>query len=82
MKLGNLQLGRKLCSDLGDYDTWLIEHVDQDIHSLTCRIFTESKLTVIGRYPVETYPTNDAGLTYGPDIKDNTNPAQELVSIT
>ncbi len=62
--------------DLWNYDVWLIEHLEQESISVTYRIFTESKLTTSGRYPDETYPTNDAGLTYGPDIKDNTNPAQ------
>jgi len=63
--------------DLWDYDVWLIEHLDDDVASVTYRIFTKSKLVTSGIYPDETYPTNDAGLTYGPDIKDNTNPAQE-----
>lgn len=63
--------------DLWNYDVWLIEHLEQESISVTYRIFTESKLATSGRYPDETYPTNDAGLTYGPDIKYNTNPAQE-----
>lgn len=63
--------------DLWNYDVWLIEHLEQESISVTYRIFTESKLTTSGRYPDETYPTNDTGLTYGPDIKDNTSPAQE-----
>lgn len=31
----------------------------------------------MGKDMVATYPTNDSGLTYGPDIKENTDPEKE-----
>ena len=37
--------------DLWDYDTWLIEHSNQEVINVTYRIFTESKLTSSSVYP-------------------------------
>ena len=37
--------------DLWNYDTWLIEHLSEEVVNVTYRIFTESKLTSIGVYP-------------------------------
>lgn len=37
--------------DLWNYDTWLIENLDQESISVTYRIFIESKLTSSGVYP-------------------------------
>ena len=37
--------------DLWNYDTWIIEHLNEEVVSVTYRIFTESKLTLSGVYP-------------------------------
>ena len=63
--------------DLWDYDTWLIEHADLAIISVTCRVFTENELTNSEVYPDTVYPVNEFGQTYGPDIKENTDPEKE-----
>lgn len=37
--------------DLWNYDTWIIEHLNEEVISVTYRIFTESTLTHSGVYP-------------------------------
>lgn len=39
--------------DLWDYDTWLIEHSDQENISVTCRLFVDNRLISHSLYPEE-----------------------------